>query len=144
MKRGLLRNTISLFKEIGDIIASERKASRNPAEAMIGRLNGVKLFTGRVVDLDRRTVGGFARGKATFKGMDADAGKTITVDFQNEFLVASGDNGILLATTPHLICVLDADGGLPVTTEQLRYGIGVTMIGIPSPAIVQAPSTRRR
>ncbi len=129
VKRGILRGTMSLIREIGETMVAERKASRNPAAALLNRLDGMRLFTGRVVDIDRRTVGGFARGKAHFKGIDEDEGRNFTVEFQNEFLVCRDDDG-LLAVTPDLICALDADGGLPVTTEQLRYGLAVNMIGL--------------
>ena len=129
VKRGILHGTMSLIKEIGETMAAERKASRNPAAALLKRLDGKRLFTGRVVDIDRRTVGGFARGKALFKGIDEDEGRSFEVEFQNEFLVCRDDDG-LLAVTPDLICALDADGGLPVTTEQLRYGLAVNMIGL--------------
>ncbi|SMG52709.1 MULTISPECIES: DUF917 domain-containing protein [Alphaproteobacteria] len=131
VKQGILRHTISLIREIGETIAGERWAHRNPTEALVSRLKGRRLFAGRVVDIDRRTVGGFARGRATFKGMDAYEGQSFQVDFQNEFLVCRNGEGRLLATTPDLICALDADGGLPVTTEQLRYGLAVTVIGLP-------------
>ena len=130
MKLGILRGSMSLIKEIGEIMASERRASRNPADALVKRLDGKRLFTGRVVDIDRRTVGGFARGKAEFKGMDEDEGRSFTVEFQNEFLICRDETDELLAVTPDLICALDADGGLPVTTEQLRYGLAVTAIGL--------------
>lgn len=129
VKRSILHGTMSLIKEIGETMAAERKASRNPAAALLKRLDGKRLFTGRVVDIDRRTVGGFARGKALFKGIDEDEGRSFEVEFQNEFLVCRDDDG-LLAVTPDLICALDADGGLPVTTEQLRYGLAVNMIGL--------------
>lgn len=131
VKRGLLRNTLSLIKEIGEIIGLERKAHRNPASALIKRLDGKWLFSGRVIDIDRRTVGGFARGRATLRGIEKDAGRTFTLDFQNEFLVARDEVGRPLAMTPDLICTLDADGGLPVTTEQLRYGLALTAVGLP-------------
>ena len=52
------------------------------------------------------------------------------MEFQNEFLICRDDKDELLAVTPDLICALDAGGGLPVTTEQLRYGLAVTMIGL--------------
>ena len=130
VKRGILRGSMSLIRDIGQTMAAERKASRSPADALVKRLDGKRLFTGRVVDIDRRTVGGFARGKAEFKGMDDDEGRTFTVEFQNEFLICRDDKDALLAVTPDLICALDADGGLPVTTEQLRYGLAVTMIGL--------------
>ncbi|MEQ8297349.1 MAG: DUF917 domain-containing protein [Nitratireductor sp.] len=132
MKKGILRNTLSLIKEVGETIATERAQNRNPAEALIARLDGRRLFTARVVDIERRTTGGFARGKATLKGVDADQGRSFSVEFQNEFLIARDGEGTALATTPDLICALDADGGLPITTEQLRYGLALSFIGMPS------------
>jgi DUF917 family protein len=130
VKRGILRGSMSLIKEIGETMAAERKANRNPAHALAQRLDGKRLFTGRVIDIDRRTVGGFARGRAVFKGMDEDEGRAFTVEFQNEFLICKDEKDVLLAVTPDLICALDADAGLPVTTEQLRYGLAVTIIGL--------------
>ena len=130
-KRGILRGSMSLIREIGQTMVTERLSHRNPADALVERLGGKRLFTGRVVDVDRRTVGGFARGRAVFKGMDADEGRRFVVEFQNEFLICKGASDELLAVTPDLICALDADGGLPVTTEQLRYGLAVTMLGLP-------------
>ncbi|GKX34618.1 MAG: hypothetical protein MnENMB40S_22360 [Rhizobiaceae bacterium MnEN-MB40S] len=131
VKKSILRNTLSLIREIGQTIASEKASRRNPAEALIKRLDGKRLMTGRVVDIERRTEGGFARGTATLKGMDQDEGSTFKVHFQNEFLIALNDRDEMLAVTPDLICALDADGGLPVTTEQLRFGLAVTLIGLP-------------
>ena len=79
VKKGILRNTLSLIREIGTTIASEKKAHRNPAGALIQKLGGKRLMTGRVVDIDRKTEGGFARGTATLKGMDKDEGSTFKV-----------------------------------------------------------------
>lgn len=98
---------------------------------LIARLNGKRLLTGRVVDIERKTEGGFARGQATLNGMDEYEGQTFRVNFQNEFLIALNAADEPLAVTPDLICAVDADGGLPVTTEQLRFGLAVTMIGLP-------------
>lgn len=134
MKKGILRGSLSLIKEMGETIAAERSAHRNPVHALTARLGGRRLFTGRVVDIERRTTGGFARGKAIFKGVDTDAGHTFSVEFQNEFLIARDEAGAALATTPDLICALDADGGLPITTEQLRFGLAVSFIGLPCDA----------
>jgi DUF917 family protein len=132
MKVGLLHGTLSLIKSIGETIKSERAAKRHPGDVLTRRFDGRRLFTGRVTDIERATTGGFARGKAIFKGVDTYAGRTFGIDFQNEFLVAKDSEGRLLTTTPDLICALDADGGLPVTTEQLRFGLAVTFIGLPA------------
>ncbi len=131
VKQGILRNTLSLIREIGQIIVGERAENRNPADALVSRLNGKRLLTGRVVDIERKTEGGFARGQAILNGMDEHEGQTFRVNFQNEFLIALNEADQPLAVTPDLICAVDADGGLPVTTEQLRFGLAVTMIGLP-------------
>ena len=51
---------------------------------------------------------------------------------QNENLVARR-NGQIVCTVPDLICVVDTDTGEPVTTELLRYGLRVTVLGLPAP-----------
>ena len=131
MRKSILPGTMTLIREIGETIHNERKASRHPGAALRKRFSGHHLFTGRVVDIERKTIGGFARGRAIIKGTDAFAGRAFSIDFQNEFLVARHSDGAIIATTPDLICALDADAGLPVTTEQFRYGLLVEITGLP-------------
>lgn len=131
MKASILRGTLGLISKIGDTIRDEQAQNRNPRDKLLNDLGGIHLGTGRVIDIDRRTEGGFARGSARFKGMDQDEGREFTVEFQNEFLIFRENDGSVRATTPDLICALDADAGSPVTTEQLRFGLGVTLIGLP-------------
>lgn len=135
MKAGVLRGTLSLIHEIGRTIAGERAANRHPAPALIARCGGVDLCTARVSDIERRTEGGFARGRARLSGLDGDAGRAFTLSFQNEFLCLEEEGGATLAVTPDLICGLDADGGLPVTTESLRFGLAIRLIGLPADPI---------
>lgn len=132
VKRGILRDTLSLITEIGRTIHSERRANRHPGDALIRRCNGIDLCTARVVDIERRTEGGFARGRAVLRGLDGDQGREFYLSFQNEFLLLEDADGKPLAITPDLICALDADGGLPVTTESLRFGLAIRLIGLPA------------
>jgi DUF917 family protein len=88
------------------------------------------IFTGRVTDIDRRMVTGFARGHAKFVGVDEYHGHTYRIAFQNEFLIAERD-GKPIVTTPDLITLLDADAGVPITTETIRFGLRVVAIAIP-------------
>ncbi|KHF31449.1 hypothetical protein CM49_06343 [Paenibacillus sp. P1XP2] len=53
------------------------------------------------------------------------------VHFQNENLVAER-NGQVAAMTPDLICLVDYETLLPVTTESLKYGKRVRVIGLPA------------
>lgn len=130
VKRGLLHGTLSLIRELGQTILDERQANRHSGDALIARCGGIDLCTARVVDIERKTEGGFTRGRARLRGLDADAGREFFLSFQNEFLCLEDADGKPLALTPDLICALDADGGLPVTTESLRFGLAIRLIGL--------------
>ncbi|ROU04177.1 DUF917 domain-containing protein [Histidinibacterium lentulum] len=130
-KEAILRGSLSLIHNIGRIITTEQAANRNPADLLARELNGVRLFEGRVTDVDRRTEGGFARGQARLEGLEAYAGRVLTLKFQNEFLVAEDETGRPLAMTPDLICLLDLETGQPITTEQMGYGFRVIAFGLP-------------
>ncbi|HGG05262.1 MAG TPA: DUF917 domain-containing protein [Aliiroseovarius sp.] len=133
-KRAVLRGSLSLINSIGQIIHDEQAANRNPADRLARDLNGVRLFEGRVLDVDRRTEGGFARGTCVIEGLGPDDGGRITLDFQNEFLLAKTSDGTPKAITPDLICLLDLETGQPITTEQIRYGFRVIVFGLPCDA----------
>lgn len=130
-KKAILRGSLSLITSIGRIIRAEQAANRNPADRLATDLNGVRLFEGRVTDVDRRTEGGFARGQATFEGLDRYQGQSFTLKFQNEFLMAETGDGQPRAMTPDLICLLDLETGEPITTEQMAYGYRVIVFGLP-------------
>jgi uncharacterized protein len=130
-KKAILRDSLSLITSIGRIITSEQAANRNPAEKLATNLNGMRLFEGRVTDVDRRTEGGFARGQARIEGLEAYQGQTMTLSFQNEFLLAEGGDGAPRAITPDLICLLDLETGQPITTETMAYGYRVIVFGLP-------------
>lgn len=99
-------------------------------QAILRLTGGYLLFRGKVVDVSRRTVGGFARGEALFEGIDEYRGQTMRIQFQNENLIATCD-GEVLASVPDLITVLDAETARPITTEGLRYGYRAVVVGIP-------------
>ena len=100
---------------------------------------GQRLFRGKIVDVERRLVGGFARGVVTLAGAGEDDGRRLVIDFQNENLIARDDAGRILAVVPDLICVVAAETAEPVTTEVLRYGLRVEVLGIPAPELLRTP-----
>ena len=54
-------------------------------------------------------------------------------------------DGDILVTTPDLITVLDAESGLPVTADALRYGLRLKALAMPSqPAMADARRHRAR
>lgn len=119
--------TITLAEQIGRTIREAQGAKQNVVAAVQQATGALLLFQGKVSDVERRTTDGFARGTVTV--IDGEA--QLTVDFQNEFLIARRD-GQPIAMTPDLIMMLDAESGAPVTTEALRYGLRVAVLGLPS------------
>ena len=125
-KRAAIPGTVSLAIAIGRCLAEARAARADPVAALSRLLSGVTLLEGRVIDAQRRTVGGFVRGDAVIAG----DGARLRLSFQNEFLLAERD-GVAVAMTPDLIVLLDSETGAPVTTEAMRYGLRVTALGVP-------------
>jgi uncharacterized protein len=130
LKQAMIPGTISLAEELGRLIRQTRAAHSDPIAAMLDRLHGYRVFDGKIHDVERRTETGFARGQARIEGIGPDTGATLVIRFQNEHLVAVRD-GQIVASVPDLIIVLDAETGAPITTEELRYGLRVTVIAAP-------------
>jgi len=130
LKESMVWGTLTRAERIGQTIRRARQQHQNPIDAVRQEVGGFELFRGKVADVQRRTETGFARGEAIFQGTDAWDGSQLTLRFQNEHLLAVRD-GDVVASVPDLITVLDAETADPVTTEGLRYGFRVVVLGIP-------------
>jgi DUF917 family protein len=49
----------------------------------------------------------------------------------------------VLAVVPDLICIVDEDTAEPITTEIVRYGLRVVVLGIPAPAMLKTQEALR-
>jgi DUF917 family protein len=130
LKQSMVAGTLTRAEQIGQSIRQARQRHQNPIEAVRRIVGGFELFRGKVADVQRRTETGFARGEATFHGTDDWERSELTVRFQNEHLLAIRD-GQVVASVPDLITILDSETAEPVTTEGLRYGFRVVVLGIP-------------
>lgn len=144
VKRAAIRGTLSLGLRIGNALLRAEKGHQDRLRAICaatdfaGYGRGQILFSGKIVEVSRRTVDGFARGRVIIEGLDSHRGQSLTVEFQNEnLLVRQADS--VLAMVPDLITVLDSQTGLAVTTERLRYGQRVSLLVITAPAIMKSP-----
>ncbi len=129
VKRWSVAHSMSWAIEIGATVRRARTEHTDPIQAVCDVASGVELFRGKIVDVARRTTGGFLRGRAELEGLDRWNGCRVDLDFQNEWLVAWLD-GVPIATVPHLICLLDVVSGEAIGTETARYGQRVALIGI--------------
>ena len=138
VQRTAVPNTLSLARDLGQAVQQARTRGEDPLDAILTTCPGKVLFSGKVVDLDRRTTAGFARGTLTIDGLEAYSGDRMVIEFQNENLIARRD-GAIVCTVPDLICAVATDLGEPVTTELMRYGLRVTILGFPAPSLWVSP-----
>jgi len=147
VRRTAVPRTLSMGLELGRAIRRARERHSSPFEAIADALSStlyhhvVDLFVGKVIDVERRTAEGFALGTAIIAATDGSPNR-LEIRFQNENLLAVRD-GQVLAMVPDLICVLEADTAEPITTERLRYGQRVRVIGISTPDMMRTTEALR-
>jgi uncharacterized protein len=134
---GILYTTTKAI-DLGRAVMRARARHADPVGAIIESSDGIRLFDGKVVDVERRATEGFLRGQARIQGLDGDAGATFTVHFQNEFSVGYRDD-IAEVMTPDLICVVDSVSGDGIGTDVIRYGQRVSVLALPSPPVFLSP-----
>jgi DUF917 family protein len=86
---------------------------------------------GRAVRVERRLLGGFARGVLQLAGTGADRGRSLRIEFQNENLIARSGTDEILAVVPDLICLVDEDSRNPSPLRSCAMAYGV-VLGIPA------------
>lgn len=142
VRRFGIAHTTSQAWQLGDAVLRARAAKTDPITAIEGVSGGRLLMQGKVTDIARRIEGGFVRGSLTVTGLAADQGRVLTIDIQNEFLVATED-GQRLVMVPDLICIVDSETGRPIGTEEQRYGLRVSVIAIPCAPLLRTPESLR-
>lgn len=135
VKEGSHLNTVTKALNIGRTVLKARKAHDDPIQAVLELEKGLLLFKGKVVDINRRTTGGYLRGTVKIEGLDDYREQIFVIDFQNEFSVGFL-NGSVRVMVPELICVMDNISGDATGTETLRFGQRVTVIALPAPPML--------
>lgn len=126
--------TVSKAIRLGEVVLRTRRQHGDVIGAVLQETAGRRMFTGKVVDVERRTTAGFLRGRAVLEGLGDDRGSRYTLHFQNEFSVGERD-GAPEVMTPDLICVLDSVSGDGIGTDVLRFGQRVSVLALPAPPV---------
>ena len=130
MKQYGVKNIVTRSQKLGEAIRTVKDCGdKTPEEHFLTFSEGIKLFKGKIADVLRETRGAFNFGKVVLEGIGEYKGRSAFVEFQNENLTATVD-GELLATTPDLICLVDVETFAPVTTDALKYGKRVLVVGL--------------
>jgi len=123
---------------LGKAVLRARQEHANPVDAILDECQGIRIFTGKIIDVERRTTGGFLRGRTVLEGLGKNTREKFNLDFQNEFSVGSL-NGEAIVMTPDLICVVDSISGEGIGTESIRYGQRVDVLVLPAPEVFLSP-----
>jgi DUF917 family protein len=142
LKDHCVPGTLRIALGIGRAL-EEGRSRAAPVESLLAFLktteyyrHSKELFEGKITDIERRTERGFNVGRLRIVRLDG-GGDELTVDFQNENLVARL-NGRTVAIVPDLVTVIDRETGLPITTEALKYGQRVKVIGTSSAPVMRS------
>ncbi|BDA41353.1 probable D-/L-hydantoinase subunit A at N-terminal half [Coccomyxa sp. Obi] len=138
LRRMAVPHTVTLAWRLGRAVLTALAAKADAVHAAAVEGGGRLLFTGKITDVQRSTSEGFARGHVTIEGLREDQGRVMTIQFQNENLLAHVD-GRLVLSVPDLICCLSTDGGQAFQTEHLRYGLRVSIVGLPAHPLLRTP-----
>ena len=134
LRGALVEGTVTQAIRIGRAI----EGAADPVTALVDELGARRLVTGKVVDVERTTGGGFVRGSVTIDGTGADVGRVLRIAIQNENLVVFEGDGVL-ACVPDLITVVDVHGADAIATEMVRYGQRVCVLAWPCASIWRTP-----
>lgn len=130
----VIEGTVSRAIEVGRALLG----SPEPIAAISASLGAATLIGGKLVDVERRTEGGFTRGSVTIEGTGPDRGRLVRVEVQNENLVVLED-GDVVVSVPDLITIVDTETGEAISTELLRFGQRVSLLAWPCDPLWRTP-----
>jgi uncharacterized protein len=130
VKRAAVPATVSQAIRLGNLVVAANREHRSAIPLICAQESGTHLMDAKIVDLKRHLRGGFSVGDIALEGIDAHAGVQARVAFQNEFL-SFERGGVIEVCVPDLVVILDVDTGHAITTDVLRYGQRVAVLGLP-------------
>ncbi|KNG44734.1 hydantoinase protein [Stemphylium lycopersici] len=142
-KKWVIENTMSLAWRIGRAVILSRctKSVDTVAESIIAEVGGsdsaLVLFKGKIIGVERVLKMGHAYGEVIIESTAEDSSLTkerMVIPFKNENIYAriedANGKSKILAMVPDLVCVLDAQNGEALGTQEYRYGLAVLVLGI--------------
>jgi len=124
-----IHGSMTYCMDLGHHLAAVQRGEAGAFETFLAFAEAKHVFSGKIVDIDRRTTKGFARGTVILEHI-TDPARTMRIEIQNEYLIAF-ENDVPVITVPDLISMLDHETATPITTETLAYGQRLDVIGMP-------------
>ena len=134
-QKAVIPDTISQAINLGNAILTAQANNADPIQTLCDTMQAQVIATGTITDIEQKIENGFLKGTVTIQ---TTVQKICTIAYQNEYLMAYLNDQIVV-TTPDIIAIIDSQSGLTITSENLKFGIHVAVIAIPSPAIWTTP-----
>lgn len=142
-RENAIRGSVSTAIRIGAAIREARRSGADPFAALFEAMrrsalygHAGALFDGKIVDLERETRAGFSVGRVVVESFGG--GDSMEILFQNENLIARR-SGEVCAMVPDIITLMDRETADSITTERLKYGQRVKVIGAAAPRLLREP-----
>jgi len=129
-KRTVIPSTLTQAIEIGHAVSEAKKRGEEALKPLLEITGGAYLGRGTIVSVEQSVQNGFLQGNVHISGEEG----TFKVFYQNEYLLVQKE-GKSLACTPDILMLVEEASGTPITAESLRYGLKVSVIALPAPAI---------
>ncbi|KAM6517874.1 hypothetical protein FSOLCH5_006644 [Fusarium solani] len=131
VKQVAVQSSISLAWRLGRAVQLARAEKRDIVDSILATHPGRRILTGKITSVTRHVRGAFTEGSAKIIPFDTDTPteNEIRVTFQNENIHAFRvKDQVTLASVPDLICLLDAEDGRAIGTQDYRYGLRVHVV----------------
>ncbi|MGH2391372.1 MAG: DUF917 domain-containing protein [Chloroflexota bacterium] len=140
-RQAIIPGSYSRARSIG--IAIRRAAPYGSlAHLDLSALQGRVLFHGMISKVTRRSAPGPVAGTITIEGQLTRFEGSITVDFQNEYLVARRGASILVVT-PDAVSLIDDETGEPIGADEVHAGRHVLLLGFSADPRMTTPEALR-
>lgn len=134
VRRCTIPGTLSFATQLGNLLRShggqidviQPKLFELFAQSDYGVIK--HLFTGKVLDSQRKIIGGYDVGTATLQSFDKPD-EIMSLLIKNEYLVAKIGEKVV-ASVPDLICIVEQETSRSLNAERMRYGQRVSVFGI--------------
>ena len=133
VKKAAVHGIVTYAETLGKAIIDAKAKNQNPIDSLIEKAAAIKLFTGKISNVTLKTEGRWNKGVCEISGLEKNIDSQMTLDFQNEFLMAKKD-GKPVAITPDLIVLIDAENAQPITAETIQYGTRVVVLAMKADA----------
>ncbi len=128
--KGVIANSMTHAYKLGSLILSAQK-SADPIASLKQRMPNMTIIgQGSTTDIDVQVVDGFTQGTIEVTTPSKSIYKIL---YQNEYLQVNSESKAACATTPDIITLLDNSNAKPILSDEVQFGMRVTIVSMPAP-----------